>query len=289
MILKKYKDNYDAEFVNLMLQIENLIENFCKSDKLKINSWAKKLCVPTMNNEFKKNRNLYAIKLLDNVFNGKLEDPFTKFVKDKELKLLDPILVKIQLTSRFLNYIKQLEEDENIYNNPDIDNYQYINNNKRKKDKIYRNKSLIQKKKETNNAKIKKYNFKSDFNIDYYNQILLAPSKHKRSNTSYKNSKNNYKSENNRKKDNLSPSDVLLMENYNNFPYNKKSEILDMRGYYLNNKYEKYKLRNLAEMLNIQRKENNDIILSNKKEIAKLKKRLSLMSVKLKNIYDLQI
>ena len=79
------------------------------------------------------------------------------------------------------------------------------------------------------------------------------------------------------------------MENYNNFPYNKKSEILDMRGYYLNNKYEKYKLRNLAEMLNIQRKENNDIILSNKKEIAKLKKRLSLMSVKLKNIYDLQI
>jgi hypothetical protein len=289
MILKKYKDNYDAEFVNLMLQIENLIENFCKSDKLKINSWAKKLCIPTNNIEFKKNRNLYAIKLLDNVFNGKLEDPFTKFVKDKELKLLDPILVKIQLTSRFLNYIKQLEEDENIYNNPDIDNYQYINNNKRKKDKIYRNKSLIQKKKETNNAKIKKHNFKSDFNIDYYNQILLAPSKHKRSNTSYKNSKNNYKSENNRKKDNLSPSDVLLMENYNNFPYNKKSEILDMRGYYLNNKYEKYKLRNLAEMLNIQRKENNDIILSNKKEIAKLKKRLSLMSVKLKNIYDLQI
>ena len=133
------------------------------------------------------------------------------------------------------------------------------------------------------------FNFKSDFNIDYYNQILLAPSKHKRSNTSYKNSKNNYKSENNRKKANLSPSDVLLMENYNNFPYNKKSEILDMRGYYLNNKYEKYKLRNLAEMLNIQRKENNDIILSNKKEIAKLKKRLSLMSVKLKNKYDLQI
>ena len=289
MILKKFKDNYDSEFVNLMLEVERLLENFSKSDKLKINSWAKKLCIPTMNIEFKKNRNLYAIKLLDNVFNGKLEDPFTKFVKDKELKLLDPILVKIQLTSRFLNYIKQLEEDENIYNNPDIDNYQYINNNKRKKDKIYRNKSLIQKKKETNNAKIKKYNFKSDFNIDYYNQILLAPSKHKRSNTSYKNSKNNYKSENNRKKDNLSPSDVLLMENYNNFPYNKKSEILDMRGYYLNNKYEKYKLRNLAEMLNIQRKENNDIILSNKKEIAKLKKRLSLMSVKLKNIYDLQI
>ena len=49
MILKKFKDNYDAEFVNLMLEIQNLIENFSKSDKLKINSWAKILCVPTKN------------------------------------------------------------------------------------------------------------------------------------------------------------------------------------------------------------------------------------------------
>ena len=109
MILKKFKDNYDSEFVNLMLEVERLLENFSKSDKLKINSWAKKLCIPTMNIEFKKNRNLYAIKLLDNVFNGKLEEPFTKFSKDREIKLLDPIIVKTQLTSAFLNYIKEFE------------------------------------------------------------------------------------------------------------------------------------------------------------------------------------
>ena len=126
MILKKFQDNYDAEFVKLMLEIQKLIENFSKSDKLKINSWAKKLCVPTMNNEFKKNRNLYAIKLLDNVINGKLEDPFTKFAKEKEIKLLDAILVKTQLTNTFLNYIKNLEEEENIYNNPNNTNYQYM-------------------------------------------------------------------------------------------------------------------------------------------------------------------
>ena len=97
MILKTFKDNYDAEFVKLMVEVQNLIDDFCKSDKLKINSWAKKLCIPTINIEFKKNRNLYAIKLLDNVCNGKLEEPFTKFAKDKEIKLLDPILVKTQL------------------------------------------------------------------------------------------------------------------------------------------------------------------------------------------------
>ena len=127
MILKTFKDNYDAEFVKLMIEVQNLIDDFCKSDKLKINSWAKKLCIPTINIEFKKNRNLYAIKLLDNVCNGKLEEPFTKFAKDKEIKLLDPILVKTQLTKNFLNYIKQLEENENIYNNPNINNYDYMN------------------------------------------------------------------------------------------------------------------------------------------------------------------
>ena len=36
MILKKFKDNYDAEFVHLMIEIENLLENFSKSDKLNI-------------------------------------------------------------------------------------------------------------------------------------------------------------------------------------------------------------------------------------------------------------
>ena len=105
MILKAFKDNYDAEFVKLMMEVQNLLDDFCKSDKLKINSWTKKLCIQTINIEFKKNRNLYAIKLLYNFCNGKLEEPFTKFAKDKEIKLLDPILVKTQLTNKFLNYI----------------------------------------------------------------------------------------------------------------------------------------------------------------------------------------
>ena len=284
MILKKFQDNYDAEFVKLMLEVQKLIENFSKSDKLKINSWAKKLCVSTMNNEFKKNRNLYAIKLLDNVINGKLEDPFTKFAKEKEIKLLDAILVKTQLSNTFLNYIKNLEEEENIYNNPNNTNYQYMEKKNKPRSKTNKKNNLI--KSNIKDKKIpKKYNSKNNFRIDYYDQILLAPFRHKRNNTSYKISNN--MNGMNLNKDNLSPSDILLMSNYNNFPYRKKSDIMELRGYKYN-RYEKYKLKNIAEMLEIQRQENNEIISQNKNEIGKLKKKLSLMSLKLKNIYEQQ-
>jgi len=294
MILKAFKDNYDAEFVKLMMEVQNLLDDFCKSDKLKINSWAKKLCIPTINIEFKKNRNLYAIKLLDNVINGKLEDPFAKFAKDKEIKLLDPILVKTQLTNKFSNYIKLLEEDENIYNNPNINNYNYINSKDKLRNKSQKKKSLIQIIKQENKPK-KQQNKNNNFAIDYYNQILLSPFR-QRSKTFYKtkninNNKNdNNKYENNIKLSNFNPSDILLMNNYDNFPYRKKSEIMELKPKTYNgyNKYEKYKLRNIVSMLKIQRRENNEIILNNQNEIGKLKKRLSLMSVKLKKIFELQ-
>ena len=295
MILKAFKDNYDAEFVKLMLEVQNLLDDFCKSDKLKINSWAKKLCIPTINIEFKKNRNLYAIKLLDNVCNGKLEEPFTKFAKEKEIKLLDPILVKTQLTNKFLNYIKQLEEDENIYNNPNINNYNYIKSKDKLRNKSQKKKSLIQLIKQENKPKRRQQNKNNNFAIDYYNQILLSPFR-QRSKTFYKakniniNKHENNKYENNIKLSNFNPSDILLMNNYDNFPYRKKSEIMELKPKTYNgyNKYEKYKLRNIVSMLKIQRRENNEIILNNQNEIGKLKKRLSLMSVKLKKIFELQ-
>jgi len=292
MILKTFKDNYDAEFVKLMVEVQNLIDDFCKSDKLKINSWAKKLCIPTINIEFKKNRNLYAIKLLDNVCNGKLEEPFTKFAKDKEIKLLDPILVKTQLTKNFLNYIKQLEENENIYNNPNINNYDYMNKKEKLRNKSQKKKSLIQIIKGENKQKGQQKT-KNNYAIDYYNQILLSPFR-QRSKTAYKTKNNNNKYEINNKQNNFYPSDILLMNNYNNFPYPKKSDIMELKqikqlkGNNQYNKYEKLKLKNIVSMLKIQQRENNEIILNNQNEIGKLKKRVSLMSIKLKKIFDLQ-
>ena len=145
--------------------------------------------------------------------------------------------------------------------------------------------NLLKSNDNTNKSK-KNAKSKKNYGIDYYNQILLSPCKHERSNTSYKIFKNHI-NENNVNKDILNPSDILLMNNYNNFPYSKKSEIMELKGNKYN-RYEKYKLKNIAEMLDIQRQENNEIILNNKKEIGNLKKRISFISLKLKNIYEQQ-
>ena len=291
MILKKFNDNYDAEFVNLMLEIQNLIINFCKSDKLKINSWAKILCVPTVNIEFKKNRNLYAIKLLDNVLNGKLEEPFNKFAKDKEIPKLNPILVKTQLTTKFLNEIKKFENNDDYlnYENPEY-NYYTPNNEKRKVNITKRNtqnnfyKSNI-KRKNTNNQKLY---------VDYDNQFLLIPPNHRRSKSSYKISKNkeynnilfnnNYYNNENE----LTPSDILLIKNFGNLPYQKKANLINLTNNYKYNRYEKHKLKNIIDRLNDQRLENNEIIMNQKNEIDKLKKKISQMQIKIKKIYDSQ-
>jgi hypothetical protein len=281
MILKKFKDNYDAEFVNLMLEIQNLIENFSKSDKLKINSWAKILCVPTKNIEFKKNRNLYAIKLLDNVYNGKLDEPFIKFVKGNELKLLNPILVKTQLSSNFLKHIKKYEENENIYNNPNMNNFNFIGSNNEYNIRNNKKNSLLKviQREKIKNEKLKS---KNNFDINYENKMLLSPFRIKRSKTNYK-SRENEKINNIQYK--LSPSDILLMDNYNNFPYRNKSNIIGLKSYHYNN-FEKYKLRNVIEMLKIQKEENNELIKSHKSEIDQLKKKISLISVKIKKIFN---
>lgn len=113
----KFLDKYDKEFVNLMIEIQNRIEDFSKTNKLKINSWAKSLCLPTNNIAWKKNRNLYAVKLLDNILNGKLEKPFTKFADDGEkLPMLDPILTKSQLTNKVKEVISNAHPDAQIQN-----------------------------------------------------------------------------------------------------------------------------------------------------------------------------
>ena len=293
MILKKFNDNYDAEFVNLMLEIQNLIINFCKSDKLKINSWAKILCVPTVNIEFKKNRNLYAIKLLDNVLNGKLEEPFNKFAKDKEIPKLNPILVKTQLTTKFLNEIKKFENNDDYlnYENPDI-NY-YTPNNERNIKANSRIKRNTQNNFYKNNIKRNNTNNKKLY-VDYDNQFLLVPPNHRRSKSSYKLSKdkdynnilfnNNYYNNENE----LTPSDILLIKNFGNLPYQKKANLINLTNNYKYNRYEKYKLKNIIDRLNDQRLENNHIIMSQKNEIDKLKKKISQMQLKIKKIYDSQ-
>ena len=296
MILKQFNDNYDAEFVSLMLDIQNLIVNFCKSDKLKINSWAKILCVPTINIEFKKNRNLYAIKLLDNVINGKLEEPFDKFARDRELKKLNPILVKTQLTTKFLNEIKKYENYNDISNyNPEFEQFDPYNYEKYKSNKI--SKGNTQNNFYKKNIKRKNTQKGKKLYLDYDNQFLLIPSGHKRSKSSYKVSNymgnnNNFingnENENNLNDQELRPSDILLIQNFDNLPYKNKSNLLNLKYNSNYNKFEKFKLKSLIDRLNDQRIQNIEIIMNQKNEIDKLKKKISQMQLKIKKIYDSQ-
>ena len=294
MILKKFNDDYDAEFVNLMLDIQERIDNFCKSDKLKINSWAKVLCIPTINVEFKKNRNLYAIKLLDNVLNGKLEDPFNKFAKDKELKTISPILVKTQLSDKFLNEIQKYQSSDNIlrYENQNYAEFNPRNHLNEKLDKAKKSNTVKNFNQRDNR---RKNTLNKKLYVDYDNQFLLVPSCQKRNNSFYKTPKfrtndspyvNNYFNYdlNNQ---GLRPSDILLIKNFGNLPYKNKSNFLNLKSYKFGN-YEKYKLKSIIDILNDQRQENNEIILSQKSEIDKLKRKISSMQLKVKRIYDAQ-
>ena len=266
MILKKFNDDYDAEFVNLMLDIQERIDNFCKSDKLKINSWAKVLCIPTINVEFKKNRNLYAIKLLDNVLNGKLEDPFNKFAKDKELKTISPILVKTQLSDKFLNEIQKYQSSDNIlrYENQNYAEFNPRNHLNEKLDKAKKSNTVKNFNQRDNR---RKNTLNKKLYVDYDNQFLLVPSCQKRNNSFYKTPKfrtndspyvNNYFNYD-LNDQGLRPSDILLIKNFGNLPYKNKSNFLNLKSYKFGN-YEKYKLKSIIDILNEQRKENNEII-----------------------------
>jgi hypothetical protein len=62
---------------------------------------------------------------------------------------------------------------------------------------------------------------------------------------------------------------------------------LNLKNYKFGN-YEKYKIKSIIDILYDQRQENNEIILSQKSEIDKLKRKISSMQLKVKRIYDAQ-
>ncbi len=117
-------NKYDREFMNVILEVENQYQAMTKQDKLKIESWVKLLCIPTSNQEWKKNRNLHAIVLLDCILNNKLESPYDKFVHESEtLPSLDRIIIKTRLSDKF-KQLESLNSEENLEN---YSRYYFIN------------------------------------------------------------------------------------------------------------------------------------------------------------------
>ena len=140
-------DEYDKEFISLMLTIEKRSDVLNKYDKLRIKNWCKKLCQVTNNIEWKKNRNLHAICILDSILNEHFEEPYNKFPPEGSVPILNKALVKSKLSKKFFEETINMQRDEeqfepqqnleNINENNEEEenenyNINYINNNSNK-------------------------------------------------------------------------------------------------------------------------------------------------------------
>ena len=134
--LDNITDEYDKEFISLMLTIERRSEVLNKYDKLRIKNWCKKLCQVTNNVEWKKNRNLHAICILDSVLNEHFEYPYNKFPPEGSVPILNKALVKSQLSKKFFQEALKMQNEEQNENNNENNN---LNNNNKKYEKNLEN------------------------------------------------------------------------------------------------------------------------------------------------------
>ena len=104
-----------------------------KHTKIRIQSWCKKFCQIISNTNWKKNRNLHALNLLDMLLNEHFEEPYNKFPPEGPLPFLSIPVVKSRLSPKILNYAKLVfNSDENIGENKKNIEKELLNKNKMK-------------------------------------------------------------------------------------------------------------------------------------------------------------
>ena len=135
----EFLDVYDKEYISLITDIENLSHSLDKYARLRVESWCRKFSQVTNNKEWKKNRNLHAISLLDMLINNRFEEPYNKFPPDGPLPILSKSLVKSKLTKKFWQYTKHIYDNVAMvspHNSNEVENEEQIQNftnNKNKK------------------------------------------------------------------------------------------------------------------------------------------------------------
>ena len=118
-------DEYDREFISLMITIEKRSEVLNKHDKLRIKNWCKKLSQVSNNIEWKKNRNLHAICILDSILNEHFEEPYNKFPPEGSVPILNKALVKSRLSKKFFEETMKMQNEEQIDNQNNEENQSY--------------------------------------------------------------------------------------------------------------------------------------------------------------------
>ena len=183
--LNNITDEYDKEFISLMITIEKKSEILNKYDKLRIKNWCKKLCQVTNNTEWKKNRNLHAICILDAILNNHFEEPYNKFPPEGSVPILNKAVVKSKLSKKFFeetikmqneykndNEEEQLEE-QNIEEKNNINNFSNKNVNNNKKSRTQNNNNISEYRNEKNvNEQNNKIINEQKKEIERLNQLL---------------------------------------------------------------------------------------------------------------------
>lgn len=103
------KDDFDKEYLILLEEIESRLDTIKKHDLLRIVAWIKKLNQITSNKEWKKNRNLHALFMLDMILNNSFEEPYNKFPPEQHVPILSKSVVKSKLSGKFNNVLVPLE------------------------------------------------------------------------------------------------------------------------------------------------------------------------------------
>ena len=270
--VKIFDSKYDNEFIGLLNEITKRLPNFNKHDNLKIKSWINILTIPCDTHETKKNRNLYGIKLINQMVNGKLEEPFIKFPNGpNDLKWLSSIDIKAELSKKFYEEIDfekienyGIQQQKKFLNcHPDIAN--------KIKNKIFPNSkyNLIEYNNKTNKNKnynnfIKNYNSKDidDDNVNNYNE-----STEKSNNYPGDNNLDLYKNQIEFNKDNVNNN--IYKSSEFSMTHNKKNNY--------NNFSDKVKLINIIRDLEQKVIEKDKIIEFQNKQIEQIVDRINLI------------
>ena len=116
---------YENEYITLLLEIGKKVEKLDKKNQKIIQTWLKKLCKESKTIELKRIRNLYAIDILNCIYNNQFYAPYNKCVPEGNLRKIEKEDLLNRLNKNFCEYLKQLKHiiffnEDNKENNTNI-------------------------------------------------------------------------------------------------------------------------------------------------------------------------
>ena len=260
-------NRYDNEFIGFLNEIGIRLIYFNREASLKIRSWIKILSLPYATKEEKQNRNLYAIKLINQMINGKIKYPFNNYANINEFKPLLAIDIKAELTQKFYKEI----------NIEKITNYGY----EMQKKYLSSNPQYYNTFQNNNNNLIRNSNI-TDFS-NFTNSIDFNDNKYYLSSRNEDNNFDNYEI-------NLNNNNIQILGSGNNNIKNVQKVEKDINDYinYYNidmNDKDNEKLYQIIEQLKKRINEDDKIIEYQANEINKLNNILNNLNIQF-NIND---